>query len=58
MGSSIRIIEVGNDLLQFQFSTEFQLQWVLDNGPWAFDNSLLVLRQWEKGMSAYSVNIT
>ena len=58
MGSSIRIVEVGNNLLQFQFSTEFQLQWVLDNGPWAFDNNLLVLRLWERGMSAYSVNIT
>jgi hypothetical protein len=58
MGTAIRIIEVGNDLLQFQFSTEFQLQWVLDSGPWAFDNNLLVLRRWERGMSAYSVNIT
>jgi hypothetical protein len=58
MGTAIRIIEVGNDLLQFQFSTEFQLQWVLDSGPWAFDNNLLVLWRWERGMSAYSVNIT
>ena len=58
MGRSLRIVEVGNDLLQFQFPTEFQLQWVLDNGPWAFDNNLLVLCRWDKGMNAFSVTLT
>nr|POF01959.1 hypothetical protein CFP56_06410 [Quercus suber] len=27
----------------------------MNNGPWSFDNHLLLLRQWEKGMAAFSV---
>ena len=31
------------------------MMWVWNNGPWCFDNHLLALRRWEKGMSARSV---
>ena len=31
---------------------------MLDNGPWAFDNNLLVLRRWEQGMSVFSRTLT
>ncbi|GMY39379.1 putative ribonuclease h protein [Fagus crenata] len=51
MGDDVCITEVGNGLLQFKFSNNFQMQWVLDHGPWNFDNHLLLLRQWEVGMS-------
>ena len=30
--------------------------WVGNNGPRSFDNHLLLLRRWEKGMIAFSVN--
>ena len=31
---NLRIVEVGNDIFQFKFSNECQLQWVETNGPW------------------------
>nr|POF24468.1 uncharacterized protein CFP56_10684 [Quercus suber] len=37
---------------------EIQLQWVVNNGPWSFNNQLLLLRRWERGMTANSVNFT
>lgn len=41
MGANLHMKEVGNELLQFKFLNEFKLQWVMDNGPWNFHNSLL-----------------
>ena len=49
MGSDLRIVEVGTGLLQFKFLLESQMKWVEDNGPWSFDNHLLVLRGGKKG---------
>lgn len=37
------------------FTLESQLKWVLNNGSWSFDNHPLVLRRWERGMTAASV---
>ena len=56
MGSDLKIVEVGASLLQFKFLLESQMKWVEDNGPWCFDNHLLVLRRWEKGMSAFNAS--
>ena len=44
MGSDLRIVEVGNSILQFKFSSQYQMEWVEKNGPWNFDNNLLLLR--------------
>ena len=52
----LKIMDVGEGLLQFKFSIENQLNWVLNNGPWSFDNHLLLLRRWEKGMIAFKVD--
>ena len=49
-------MEVGEGILQFKFSLETQLKWVVDNRPWCFDNHLLVLQQWEKGLSLINVS--
>ena len=49
---------MGKGLFQFQFKLESQLTWVLDNGPWSFDNNLLVLRRWEMDMTANSVTFS
>ena len=58
MGSNLKIIEVGEGLFQFRFSLESQLQWVWDNGPWSFENNMLVLQRWEKGLTTRSVQFT
>ena len=55
MGDDIKIIEVGEGLLQFKFSMESQLKWVVENGPWCFDDHLLVLKRWQKGMTARNI---
>ncbi|KAL0007850.1 hypothetical protein SO802_009352 [Lithocarpus litseifolius] len=56
MGTDLRIIDGGEGLFQFKFSMESQLKWVLANGPWSFENHPLVLRRWERGMTASSVS--
>lgn len=54
IGNVMKIIEVGDGFLQFKFSLESQLLWVMNNGPWSFDNHILLLRRWV-GMTAFSV---
>ena len=58
MGSDLQIVEVGNSVLQFKFSSEYQLQWVERNGPWNFENNLLILCRWRKGLSASNIIFT
>ena len=38
MGNDLRIVDVGEGMFQFQFILESQLQWVLSNGLWSFEN--------------------
>lgn len=33
LGNDLKVVEVGDGLLQFKFSLESQLRWVWDNGP-------------------------
>nr|POE77093.1 hypothetical protein CFP56_72610 [Quercus suber] len=58
MGNDLKIVDIGEGLYRFKFSIESQIKWVLDNGPWSFENQLLVLRHWEKGMTPRSVTFT
>ena len=58
MGSDLQIVDVGNNILQFKFNSEFQLQWVERNGPWNFENNLLLLCRWQKGLSASNILFT
>ncbi|XP_075663425.1 uncharacterized protein LOC142633021 [Castanea sativa] len=30
----LQIVDVGNNILQFRFSSEYQMKWVEQNGPW------------------------
>ena len=55
MGSDLRIVEVGNDIFQFKFNSKHQLEWVEKNGPWNFDNNLLLLCRWRKGLIATNI---
>ena len=43
MGSDLRIVEVGNNILQFKFGSLCQLECVEKGGPWNFENNLLLL---------------
>ena len=51
----VQIIEVGANLFQFKFNTEFDLERILKGGPWSFDNQLLMLTRWQKGITAENV---
>ena len=51
----VQIMEVGSNILQFKFHTEFDMERVLKGGPWSFDNQALMLRRWQKGMTAKNV---
>ena len=57
-GNDLKIVDLGNALFQFRFKLESQLQWVVDNGPWSFDDHLLVVRRWEKGMTAHNIEFS
>ncbi|XP_065620728.1 uncharacterized protein LOC136063773 [Quercus suber] len=56
LGHDLKIKDVGEGLMQFKFSMESQLNWVLNNGLWSFDNHLLLLKRWEKGMMTFTVD--
>ena len=43
MDFDLRILDVGEGLFQFKFTLESHLNWVLNNGPWSFENHLLAL---------------
>ena len=55
IGSDLRIVDVGNDILQFKFSSSYQMEWVEKKGLWNFDNNLLLLCRWKKGMSVANI---
>ena len=58
MGSNLKIVEVGENILQFKFSSRCQLEWVERNGPWNFENNLLLLCRWRKGLSSANIVFT
>ena len=53
----VQIVEVGSNLFQFKFDTEFDMERILKGGPWSFDNQLLMLTRWKKGMKAENVQL-
>lgn len=58
MESDLRIVEVGNNILQFKFGSLCQLEWIEKSGPWNFENNLLLLCRWRKGMTAANITFT
>ncbi|KAL0012555.1 hypothetical protein SO802_007663 [Lithocarpus litseifolius] len=58
MGSELRIIEVGNNTFQFKFKSHYQMEWVENSGPWNFDNNLLLLFRWKKGLTSENIVFT
>ena len=55
MGFDLKIVDVGEGPFQFKFTLESQLKWVINNGPWSFEDHPLVLQRWEQGMTTASV---
>ena len=53
--NKIQIVDVGANLFQFKFLTEFDLERVLRSGLWTFDNQVLLLVRWKAGMTASNV---
>ena len=58
MGSDLQIVDVGNCIMQFRFRSEYQMKWVEQNGLWNFDNNLLLLCRWRKGLLATNIKFT
>ncbi|XP_023920714.1 uncharacterized protein LOC112032186 [Quercus suber] len=57
MLTGLQIIEVGTNLFRFKFQIDFDLNRVLKGSPWCFDNQLLMLKRWQKGMTASNVKL-
>ncbi|KAK7850422.1 uncharacterized protein CFP56_000993 [Quercus suber] len=51
----VQMIEVGTNLFQLKFQTEFEMDRVFKGGPWSFDNQVLLLVRWKAGMTADNV---
>ena len=58
MGSDLQIVEVGNNTFQFKFRSRFQMEWVENSRPWNFNNNLLLLCRWKKGMTLANISFT
>ena len=57
MENSLQIIEVGPNLFQFKFQTEFDMAHILQDGPWSSDNQLLLLQRWQKGITVGNIRL-
>uniref|UniRef100_A0A7N2L4A2 DUF4283 domain-containing protein n=1 Tax=Quercus lobata TaxID=97700 RepID=A0A7N2L4A2_QUELO len=55
LSDGLQIVEVGSNMFQFKFKSEFELEQVWKGGPWTFDNQVLMLRRWQSGMTAKNV---
>ncbi|KAL0007369.1 hypothetical protein SO802_008871 [Lithocarpus litseifolius] len=57
LNDSLQISKVGPNLFQFKFQSEFDLDRILRGGPWSFDNQLLLLKRWTKGMTVGNIQM-
>lgn len=51
LGNDLKIVDVGDDIFQFRFKLKSQMEWVLNKGSWSFENRLLVVQRWERGLT-------
>ena len=54
---ALEISKVGPNLFQFKFHFEFEMDRILRGGPWSFDNQLLMLQRWKKGMMVGNIKM-
>nr|XP_023912638.1 uncharacterized protein LOC112024227 [Quercus suber] len=57
LNESLHISEVGPNLFQFKFQSEFDMDRIMRGGPWCFDNQLLLLKRWKKGMTVGNIQL-
>ena len=57
VNDAMQILEVGLNLFQFKFHSEFEMDRILRGGPWPFDNQLLMLQRWKKGMTMGNIKM-
>ncbi|XP_050242020.1 uncharacterized protein LOC126690971 [Quercus robur] len=57
LNESLQISEVGPNLFQFKFQSEFDMDRIMRGGPWSFDNQLLLLKRWKKGMTMGNIQL-
>ena len=55
LDTRLQILDVGPNLFQLKFNTEFDMMCILRGGPWTFNNQLLMLKRWYKGMTTGNV---
>lgn len=53
----MQILEVGSNLFQFKFQSEFEMTRILRDSPSTFDNQRLMLQRWKKGMNVGNVQM-
>ena len=58
MGLDLRIVEMGNNVWKFKFGLLCQLEWVERSGPSNFENNLLLLCWWRKGLTVSNISFT
>lgn len=46
--SAFKLVPLRSNTYQIFFDVSIEGQWVLDNGPWTFDDTLFVLRLWTR----------
>ena len=51
----VQVVEVGANLFQFKFNSEFDMNRVLKGGSWTFNNQVLLLVRWKSKMTAGNV---
>ncbi|KAL0000880.1 hypothetical protein SO802_014661 [Lithocarpus litseifolius] len=57
LNESLQILEVGLNLFQFKFQSEFDMDRIMRGGPWSFENQLLLLQRWKKGMTVGNIQM-
>uniref|UniRef100_A0A7N2MAT8 DUF4283 domain-containing protein n=1 Tax=Quercus lobata TaxID=97700 RepID=A0A7N2MAT8_QUELO len=55
LDEGVQMVEVGSNLFQFKFKTEFEMERIIKSGPWSFDNQVLMVKRWKQGMTAGNV---
>ena len=53
----MQILEVSPNLFQFKFRSKFEMDRILRGGPWSFENQLLMLKRWKKGMTVGNIKM-
>ena len=55
LDEGMQMVEVGSNLFQFKFKTEFEMERIIKSGPWSFDNQVLMVKRWKQGMMVRNV---